>query len=132
MSYLLPPHSYIFFWLLDVLFEGFFGEVQSSFIHLPWEIEIILKLLSGTMQKLQQETMSSTNMNIVDLLAEEFSRRPDDYMPWLVKSCNNSNFSKTLLFLVIMKSFIKSKSSMFSPLNIKCFSYVFFLSLVRP
>lgn len=73
------------------------------------------------MQKLQQEVISSINMKIVNGLAETLSVHPGEYMPWLVDSSSDCTFSKTLLFLVLMQSFLRVKNSKF----LLCYKNIF-------
>ena len=58
-------------------------------------------------------SMSTVNMEIVRSLSEAFLMHPNEYMPWLARSCNDFKSSKTLFFLVLMQSVSMSKSSMF-------------------
>lgn len=66
------------------------------------------------MQKLQREDISSVNIKIVNSLAEIFLKHPDEYMPWLIQSCDDFNVSKTLFLLVVMQSFLQPEKGMFS------------------
>ncbi|XP_065871790.1 uncharacterized protein At3g06530 [Euphorbia lathyris] len=62
------------------------------------------------MQKLEPEIIVAVNAKIVSSLAETLTTNPDDCTSWLIKSCKDSSFSKTLFFLVVMQSFINAKN----------------------
>ncbi|KAK8586579.1 hypothetical protein V6N13_010167 [Hibiscus sabdariffa] len=95
--------------------------------------EVMQKLLSGSSvdseaigrfeKKMQKRgSVSTVNMEIVRSLSEEFLMQPNEYMPWLIRSCNSFKSSKTLLFLVLMQSFSMSiKSGNFLVLYNACF-----------
>ncbi|GMI76636.1 hypothetical protein like AT3G06530 [Hibiscus trionum] len=84
--------------------------------------EVLQKLLSGSSvdaeavsrfeKKMQKRgRLSTVNMEIVRSLSEEFLMQPNEYMPWLIRSCNSFKSSKTLLFLVLLQSFSMSIKS---------------------
>lgn len=75
--------------------------------------------LKTKMQKLQHENISVVNMKIVSSLAETFTMHPDEHTSWLIESCNDFSLSKTLLFLVVMQSFLNSKNGKFFTLEIR-------------
>lgn len=65
-------------------------------------------------KKMQKRgSVSTVNMEIVRSLSDEFLMQPNEYMPWLSKSCCDIKSSKTLFFLVLMQSVSMSKNSMF-------------------
>ncbi|KAI5670289.1 hypothetical protein M9H77_10653 [Catharanthus roseus] len=59
-----------------------------------------------TLQKLQGEHTSSVNLENISKLAEYFLMHHEELMPWLVECCNASEASKTLFFLLLLKSFM--------------------------
>ncbi|XP_038993491.1 uncharacterized protein At3g06530-like isoform X2 [Hibiscus syriacus] len=95
--------------------------------------EVLQKLLSGSSvdaeavgrfeRKMQKRgSVCTVNMEIIRSLSEEFLVQPNEYMPWLIRSCNSFKSSKTLLFLVLMQSFSMSiKSGNFLVLFDACF-----------
>ncbi|GAV79488.1 LOW QUALITY PROTEIN: BP28CT domain-containing protein/U3snoRNP10 domain-containing protein [Cephalotus follicularis] len=71
----------------------------------------------------KDEERVELNMKIVNGLAETFLMHPEEYMPWLIKSCIDFKLSKTLFFLVLMRSFQMQieKHGQFSALYEACF-----------
>ncbi|KAM7494654.1 hypothetical protein LguiB_029263 [Lonicera macranthoides] len=65
---------------------------------------------SSTEKKLEHGRISSINMENISWLAETFSKKPDEYVPWLVECCNVSEVSKTMFFLVLLQSFVMPKT----------------------
>ena len=68
------------------------------------------------MQKLQCETICSVNVKIISSLADVFSIHPNEYMPWLTERGNDFDLSKTMVFLIVMQSFLTLHNGMFSTL----------------
>ncbi|GMJ01001.1 hypothetical protein like AT3G06530 [Hibiscus trionum] len=78
----------------------------------------------GRFEKKMQKrgSVSTVNMEIVKSLSEVFLMQPNEYMPWLTRSCNSFKSSKTLFLLVLMQSFSLSiKSGKFLVLFDACF-----------
>lgn len=68
------------------------------------------------MQKLERGRISSINMENISWLAETFSKKPDEYVPWLVECGSVSELSKTMFFLVLLQSFVMPKTGiLFQP-----------------
>uniref|UniRef100_A0A6N2JZM9 BP28 C-terminal domain-containing protein n=1 Tax=Salix viminalis TaxID=40686 RepID=A0A6N2JZM9_SALVM len=101
-------------------------EVLELVKEVKWPFYNHLTAVSSEVLKLQQEVISSINMKIVNGLAETLSVHPGEYMPWLVDSSSDCTFSKTLLFLVLMQSFlrVKNKGEQFSALFEAFFSFL--------
>ncbi|CAN1813501.1 Uncharacterized protein At3g06530 [Linum perenne] len=79
---------------------------------LKWKFYHNLPNVAAEEVKLEHETISSINLKIVSNLCDAFSMDPTKHMPWLSENCNKSEFSRTLTFLVVMESFLKSKNGM--------------------
>lgn len=90
--------------------QGLNLKALESAKELSWPFYSNLIGTSSPEKTLDREHISSINMDIVRGLAEIFSMRPVEYMPWLIECCNYSESSKTLFFLVMMQSFILQKN----------------------
>ncbi|KAL6311451.1 hypothetical protein AAG906_005381 [Vitis piasezkii] len=90
--------------------QGLNLKALESAKELSWPFYSNLIGTSSPEKTLDREHISSINMDIVRGLAEIFSMRPVEYMPWLIECCNYSESSKTLFFLVMMQSFIIQKN----------------------
>ncbi|CAN0862884.1 Uncharacterized protein At3g06530 [Linum grandiflorum] len=93
---------------------------------LNWNLYHNLPKVAAEEVKLEHEIISSINVKIVSSLCEAFSMDPTKHMPWLIENCYNSEFSRTLTFLVVMESFLKSKNEIkfSSALFQACFSFL--------
>ncbi|KAL6531214.1 hypothetical protein OROHE_014283 [Orobanche hederae] len=69
-----------------------------------WPFYENIVTLPGPNKKLDHLHITSINMENISKLAETFSLRPEEYMPWLVKCCNSHEISKTLFFLILLQS----------------------------
>uniref|UniRef100_A0A7N0TKI1 BP28 C-terminal domain-containing protein n=2 Tax=Kalanchoe fedtschenkoi TaxID=63787 RepID=A0A7N0TKI1_KALFE len=54
-------------------------------------------------ERLQAENLTSINMDTISCLADAFSAHPKNFS-WIVQSCNDFKFSKTIFLLIIMQS----------------------------
>ncbi|KAG5249529.1 U3 small nucleolar RNA-associated protein and NUC211 domain-containing [Salix suchowensis] len=101
-------------------------EVLELVKEVKWPFYNHLIAVSSEVLKLQKEGISLINMKIVNGLAETLSVHPGEYMPWLVDSSSDCTVSKTLLFLVLMQSFlrVKNKGEQFSALFEAFFSFL--------
>ncbi|KAJ1389579.1 U3 small nucleolar RNA-associated protein 10 [Sesbania bispinosa] len=62
-------------------------------------------------------SFSSINLKTINNMAENFMVHPEEHIAWFVESCNDSELSKTLFFLVLLQSLlIKPKGDDFSAL----------------
>lgn len=69
--------------------------------------------------KLQLQTpkrgsLSSNNLEIINGMAQSFIVRPEDHIVWFVKSCNDSELSKTLFFFVLLQALLIKPIGLFS------------------
>ncbi|XP_010275398.1 PREDICTED: uncharacterized protein At3g06530 isoform X2 [Nelumbo nucifera] len=80
----------------------------------------------STQKKLEHSTVASINMGTIGALAEAFYKQPEEYMPWLADCCNAFDLSRTLIFFVIMQSFVihRENTSGFLALLQVCFPVI--------
>uniref|UniRef100_A0A2P2MAY2 Uncharacterized protein At3g06530 n=1 Tax=Rhizophora mucronata TaxID=61149 RepID=A0A2P2MAY2_RHIMU len=92
--------------------------------NLKWPFYSSLPDVSTKEMKLQRETICSINMKIISSLVDAFSIHPDEYMPWLTERGNDFDLSKTLVFLIVMQSFLtlQNESGQFLAVFEACFS----------
>lgn len=74
-----------------------------------WPLYANLVSFCDPHKALRLEDITSLNMDTISGLADTFSMHPEEYMPWLVECCNVSDLSKTLFFLVLLRSFTRPK-----------------------
>ncbi|XWS47705.1 hypothetical protein CRYUN_Cryun13aG0007100 [Craigia yunnanensis] len=73
--------------------------VSGNEVKLLSESSVDVEAVSRFERKMKKRgSMSAVNMEIVRSLSEEFLMHPNEYMPWLARSCNDFRSSKTLLF----------------------------------
>ncbi|ONI24972.1 hypothetical protein PRUPE_2G273000 [Prunus persica] len=80
-----------------------------------WPLFENLAGASNTALTSQPGSLSSINMDTIASLAGRFSLHPEEFMPWLIKSSNDFELSKTQFFLVMMQTLLiqKNKSAGF-------------------
>ncbi|KAK9913977.1 hypothetical protein M0R45_037776 [Rubus argutus] len=80
-----------------------------------WPLFENLAAACNTEQTLKPGSLPSINMVTVTSLASRFLLNPEEFMPWLVKSSNDFELSKTHFFLVMMQTLLigKNKSAEF-------------------
>ncbi|CAB4271187.1 unnamed protein product [Prunus armeniaca] len=80
-----------------------------------WPLFENLAGASNTALTSQAGSLSSINMDTIASLAGRFSLHPEEFMPWLIKSSNDFELSKTQFFLVMMQTLLiqKNKSAGF-------------------
>lgn len=73
-------------------------------------------------EKLDDTKILEVNMGTLEAFGETFSMNPEALMPWLVKCCEFSELSKTLILLVILQSLSKSiDNNQFDALYFTCY-----------
>ncbi|KAL3521384.1 hypothetical protein ACH5RR_019533 [Cinchona calisaya] len=65
--------------------------------------------LSTSEKKLGFECISSTNLENISKLAEDFRMHHEELMPWLLECSNRLQLSKILFFLILLQSFVVPK-----------------------
>jgi U3 small nucleolar RNA-associated protein 10 len=73
---------------------------------IKWPLYENLAGPSSTEKKLEHERILSINLENINSLAGIFSKKPCEYMPWLVECCDVSEFSKTIFFLILLQSLV--------------------------
>lgn len=85
------------------------SKARSLTKEVKWPLFANLVSVSHSQKALKLEDITSINMDTISGLADNFSMHPEEYIPWLVECCNVSDLSKTLFFLVLLRSFTRLK-----------------------
>ncbi|XWS60132.1 hypothetical protein CRYUN_Cryun07bG0008200 [Craigia yunnanensis] len=88
------------------------GAVSGEEVKLLSKSSVDVEAVSRFEKKMQKHgSVSTVNMEIVRSLSEAFLIHPNEYLPWLTRSCSDFKSSKTLFFLVLMQSVSMSKNN---------------------
>ena len=83
------------------------------------------------MQMVQPGSISSINLDAITCLAERFLMHPEKHIAYVTENCRDFESSKTLLFLVLMQSFLMQKNSMFPvPLLNQKYVLVYLINII--
>ncbi|XP_023757327.1 uncharacterized protein At3g06530 [Lactuca sativa] len=93
---------------------------------LKWPLYQKLGSTSVSGKKLAHTSTSALNMENMDVMAECFLANPDEYVQWFVGYCHDLELSKTLFFLILLHSVMKSQKDLgrFSAIYESCFPVV--------
>ncbi|KAI3778087.1 hypothetical protein L2E82_07103 [Cichorium intybus] len=93
---------------------------------LKWPLYQKLASTSISGKKLGHTSTSALNMENMDVMAESFLADPDEYVQWFVGYCHDLELSKTLFFLILLHSLMRSQTdfSQFSVIYESCFPIV--------
>ncbi|XVE56436.1 hypothetical protein DITRI_Ditri04bG0009000 [Diplodiscus trichospermus] len=84
----------------------------SGDVKLLSEASAEVEAVSRFEKKMQKRgNVSKVTMEIVRSLSEAFLMHPNEYMPWLTRSCSDFKSSKTLFYLILMQSVSMSRNN---------------------
>lgn len=93
---------------------------------LKWPLYQRLVTISSTGQKLAHKNTSAVNLDNINVMAESFLANYNEYVQWFVGYCHDLELSKTLFFLILLRSLMEPQKDFgqFSAFYESCFPIV--------